>query len=263
MTFDRSRSVAAALYEVASSSSTNTELCARADREGMRDMTVMLTRYQSAGRGRLGRTWTAAPGAAVAASVLLRPRFADGSAPVADRLGWLPVIAGTAMAAAVRQVLPGRQVGFKWPNDVLVDGRKISGILAELLPSGTGVVVGSGINTRMTPEELPVPTATSLAVEGLAVDDALEDAVLAAYLEGLRARVAAYLSAGADAEASGIRADARAGCLTLGRSVNVDLPDGTVLRGTAVDLDPDGRLVVADEHGATRSVAAGDVTHVR
>ncbi len=263
MTFERSRSVAAALYEVASSSSTNTELCARADREGMRDLTVMLTRYQSAGRGRLGRSWTAPPGAAIAASVLLRPRLPDGTSPEPDRLGWLPLIAGTAMAAAVRQALPGREVGFKWPNDVLIGGRKVSGILAELLPAGTGVVIGSGLNTRMTEEELPVPSATSLAVEGLAVDDALEDAVLAAYLEGLRARVSAYLSAGADAEASGIRADARAGCLTLGRTVNVELPDGDLLRGTAVDLDRDGRLVVADEHGAARSVAAGDVTHVR
>ncbi len=263
MSFDRSRGVAAALYEVASSSSTNTELAARADREGMGDLTVMLTRYQSAGRGRLGRSWTAPPGASLAASVLLRPVLRDGLPPTPDRLGWLPVIAGTAMAAAVRAVLPAREVGFKWPNDVLVDGRKISGILAELLPAGTGVVIGAGLNTRMTAEELPVPTATSLAVEGVEVDDALEDAVLAAYLEGLAARVARYLAAGADADAAGVRADARANCLTVGRSVSVELPEGQVLRGTAMDLDVDGRLVIADEDGAMRSVAAGDVTHVR
>jgi BirA family biotin operon repressor/biotin-[acetyl-CoA-carboxylase] ligase len=263
MSFDRSRSVAAALYEVASSSSTNTELSARADREGMGDLTVMLTRYQSAGRGRLGRSWTAPPGAAVAASVLLRPRLPDGTIPAPDRLGWLPIIAGLAMTAAIRAALPGRTVGFKWPNDVLVDGRKICGILAELLPAGTGVVVGSGFNTRMTAEELPVATATSLAVEGAAVDDALEDAVLAAYLEGLHDRVDRYLAAGADADASGIRAEARASCLTLGREIGIELPGGETLRSAAVDLDADGRLVVADQHGARRSVAAGDVTHVR
>lgn len=263
MAFDRSRSVTSGLIEVASSSSTNSELSARADREGFPDLTVMLTRYQSAGRGRLGRSWNAPPGAALAASVLLRPRLADGTPVGPERLGWVPLIAGVAMAEAVASVLPERPVGFKWPNDVLVDGRKISGILAELLPSGTGVVVGSGINTRMTAEELPVPTATSLAVEGLAVDDALEDLVLAVYLEGLRDRMRRYLEAGCDAEVAGIRAQARARCVTLGRPVRVLMPDDSELRGDAVDLDVDGRLVVTGPDGQSRSVAAGDVTHVR
>jgi len=261
MSFDRSRSIAGAFYEVASSSSTNTELSARADREGMGDMTVMVTRYQSAGRGRLGRAWTAPPGAAVAVSVLLRPRSEDGSPVPPERLGWVPIIAGLAMSEAVGTVLPGRPWGFKWPNDVLVGDRKLCGILAELLPSGGGVVIGSGINTRMTLEERPVPTATSLAVEGVAVDDAVEDAVLAAYLGGLRNRVQRYVTLGA--EASGIRAEARVGCVTLGRQVRIELPAGDELRGTAVDLDADGRLVVRGEDGALRTVAAGDVTHVR
>lgn len=263
MSFDLSRQIVPSLSELPSSSSTNTELSVRADLEGLGDLTVILTRYQSAGRGRLGRSWTAPPGASIACSVLLRPRLPDGSPPPPERLGWIPVIAGIAMAQAVRSALPEREVGFKWPNDVLVDGRKICGILSELLPSGTGVVVGAGINTRMRPEELPVPTATSLSVEGLPVDDALEDLVLAAYLEGLRDRVARYLGAGADADASGIRTQARGACLTLGRAVRVELPDGAELRGTAVDLDADGRLVVAGEDGLSRSVAAGDVTHVR
>lgn len=263
MSFDRSREVAPALYELASSSSTNTELAARADREGFADLTVMLTRYQSAGKGRLGRSWTAPPGASVATSVLLRPRLPDGSTPTPDRLGWLPVIAGIAMAEAVAGALPDREVGFKWPNDVLVGGRKICGVLAELLHSGTGVVVGAGLNTRMTSDELPVPTATSLAIEGATVDDVLEDLVLAAYLEGLRDRVGRYLASGTDADASGIRAQARARCLTLGRAVRIELPGDGELIGTAVDLDADGRLIVADGDGVARSVAAGDVTHVR
>jgi BirA family biotin operon repressor/biotin-[acetyl-CoA-carboxylase] ligase len=263
MSFDRSREVAPALFELASSSSTNSELAARADREGFGDLTVMLTRYQSAGKGRLGRSWTAPPGASIATSVLLRPRMPDGSAPTPDRLGWLPVIAGVAMTEAVASALPGREVGFKWPNDVLVGGRKICGVLAELLHAGTGVVVGAGLNTRMTADELPVPTATSLAVEGLEVGDELEDLVLAAYLEGLRDRVGRYLASGTDADASGIRAQARGRCLTLGRSVRIELPGGDELHGTAVDLDADARLIVADRDGVARSVAAGDVTHVR
>jgi len=261
MSFDRSRAIAGDFYEVASSSSTNSELSARADREGMADLTVMLTRYQSAGRGRLGRAWTAPPGAAVAVSVLLRPTTPDGTPVPPERLGWLPIIAGLAMSEAIGSVLPGRPWGFKWPNDVLVGDRKLCGILAEMLPSGSGVVVGSGINTRMAHGELPVPTATSLALEGLEVDDALEDAVLATYLGGLRNRVRRYVALGA--EASGIRAEARAGCVTLGRQLRVELPDGRELRGTAVDLDEEGRLVVQGEDGVARSVAAGDVTHVR
>lgn len=263
MSFDRCREVVPALHELASSSSTNTELSARADREGLGHLTVMLTRYQSAGRGRHGRAWTAPPGASVALSVLLRPRLPDGSQPAPDILGWIPVIAGIAMVEAVSGALPGREVGFKWPNDVLVDGKKVCGILAELLPSGADVVVGSGLNTRMTPEELPVPTATSLAIEGVEVDNDLEDLVFAAYLEALHVRLDRYLAAGGDPDASGVRAQARARCLTLGRAVRVELPGDIQLRGTAVDLDEAGRLVVACDDGVTRSVAAGDVTHVR
>ncbi|TXK16237.1 biotin--[acetyl-CoA-carboxylase] ligase [Homoserinibacter sp. GY 40078] len=263
MTFDRSREVTPALYELPSSSSTNGELVARADREGLGDLTVLLTRYQSAGRGRLGRSWNAPPGASVAVSVLLRPTLADGTTTTPDRLGWIPVLAGVAMTEAVRSVLPDAEVGFKWPNDVLVGGRKICGVLGEMLPSGKGVVIGAGLNTRMTTDELPVPTATSLAIEGASVDDALEDLVIATYLEGVRARIARYLEVGADADASGLRAQARAACLTLGRQVRIELPGGEELRATAVDLDPDGRLVVADAEGNARSVAAGDVTHVR
>ena len=263
MSFDRCREVVPVLYELASSSSTNAELSARADRENLGDLTVMLTRYQSAGRGRHGRTWTAPPGASVALSVLLRPQLPDGSTPDVSTFGWLPIIAGVSMVEAVSGVLPAHDVGFKWPNDVLVGGRKICGILGELLPAGTGVVMGTGLNTRMTSEELPVPTATSFAVEGVEVDADLEDLVFAAYLEGLRVRVARYFAAGGDADASGLRAQARTRCLTLGRPVRVELPDGSQLLGTAVDLDVDGRLIVADGDGVARSVAAGDVTHVR
>ena len=263
MSFDRCREVVPVLYELASSSSTNSELSARADRENLGHLTVMLTRYQSAGRGRHGRTWTAPPGASVALSTLLRPRLADGSTPDISTYGWLPILAGVSMVEAVSGVLPDREVGFKWPNDVLVNGRKICGILGELLPAGTGVVMGTGLNTRMTEEELPVPTATSFAVEGIEVDAELEDLVFAAYLEGLRDRVARYFAAGGDADAAGLRALARSRCLTLGRPVRIELPDDTQLVGTAVDLDRDGRLVVADADGVARSVAAGDVTHVR
>ncbi|WP_167051086.1 biotin--[acetyl-CoA-carboxylase] ligase [Salinibacterium sp. ZJ77] len=263
MSFDRCREVVPVLHELASSSSTNGELSARADREGLSDFTVLLTRYQSAGRGRHGRAWTAPPGASVALSVLLRPRLPDGSPPDASALGWIPVLAGVAMVEAVSGALPDREVGFKWPNDVMVDGRKVCGILAELLPSGADIVVGSGLNTRMTPEELPVPTATSLVIEGAEVDSDLEDMVFAAYLEGLRVRLGRFLAAGGDADASGLRAHARARCLTLGRPVRIELPGDVQLFGTATDLDVDGRLMVACDDGVTRSVAAGDVTHVR
>src|SRR5699024_2341273 len=108
------------------------------------------------------RTWITPAGTALAVSVALH---ADKIEP--DLRGWIPLIAGVAMADAVAQQLP--RAGVKWPNDVLVGGRKICGILAEL--ASDTIVVGSGVNTRMTAEQLPTDTATSFAAEGVEVDE--------------------------------------------------------------------------------------------
>lgn len=244
--------VAARLLVLPSCGSTNAELRERADDAVVwPHLSVLVTDDQTSGRGRLDRTWSTPPGTALAVSVLLRDLPAD-----IEQWGWIPLAAGAAMADAVAAQLPAHGVGLKWPNDVLVDGRKICGILAEV--AGAAIIVGTGINTAMTAAQLPIPTATSFAALGVDVD---VDRLLADYLSGLSSAVAA-LTRDADAVASGLQAAVTARCLTLGQRVNVSLPDGTMLTGRAVRLAPDGRLVV-DDAGAEHEVASGDVVHVR
>ena len=253
MTFPHSTAAASRLDVVASTGSTNADLRAHADDEaGWPHLSAILTEDQVAGRGRLGRVWTARAGSAVALSVLLRvPRI-----PVAQR-GWIPLAAGLAMADAVAAQLPGRPVGVKWPNDVLVGERKICGILAEA--SGPDVViVGSGVNTRMTEEQLPVPTATSFAVEGADVD---VDLLAAGYLARLDGWIDGLAEHGS-AVASGLRDAVTARCVTLGRTVRVMLPAGDDLVGEAAGLGEDGCLLVW-AGGAVHRIAAGDVVHGR
>ena len=233
--------------------STNAKLLQGAadDPDGHPHLSVVLTTDQRSGRGRLGRTWTTPPGSALAVSVLLRV----GAVEVRDR-GWIPLVAGLAMTRAVAAQLPTLEVGLKWPNDVLVAGRKISGILTEVLPSDPmAVVVGAGVNTRMDAADLPVPTATSFAALGFEVDD---DRLLADYLEALRDLVARLAVGGGEAVHDAVEK----ACLTIGRQVAVSRPDDTTRHGEARGLDADGRLVV-DTAAGELVVAAGDVVHVR
>lgn len=269
--FPRAAAVTPRLQVVDSVDSTNAKLLrdAAADPDGHPHLAVVVTDDQRAGRGRLGRVWAAPAGTALAISVLLRVAAVE----VADR-GWIPLVAGSAMRRAIAAQLPGRAVTLKWPNDVLVgekDGgpsRKISGILAEVLPTDPmAVVVGAGVNTTMETVDLPVPTATSFADQGVDVD---EDRLLADYLEALRDGVAALAVGGHAAVADEIAEH----CSTLGEEVSVSLPvpaseagepggdvDAT-LRGVAVRLDASGRLVV-ESAGVETVVNAGDVVHVR
>jgi BirA family biotin operon repressor/biotin-[acetyl-CoA-carboxylase] ligase len=134
--------------------STNADLLARA-RSGAGEGLVLVAEAQTSGRGRMGRRWISPPRCALTFSVLLRPAVPAGL------LGWVPLLAGVAAASALRQTA-GVDAWLKWPNDVLVDGAKIAGILAERW--GNAVVIGTGINVLQQRGELPVPTATSLLV---------------------------------------------------------------------------------------------------
>ena len=222
-----------------------------ADDRAWPHLSVLLTGTQTAGRGRLDRSWTAPAGASLAVSVLLR-RLPSAI----EARGWIPLAAGVAMANAIAEQLPQNDVAVKWPNDVLIDGRKICGILAEATPDA--VIVGTGVNTAMTAAELPVPTATSFAVLGIAVDS---DLLLSAYLRALDTLLADLEAAG-DAVSSGLHALASDRCATIGLDVTVSLPGGKTLVGRATGLDADGRLVVLSE-GVESSISAGDVVHVR
>ncbi|PJJ71205.1 BirA family biotin operon repressor/biotin-[acetyl-CoA-carboxylase] ligase [Diaminobutyricimonas aerilata] len=262
MHLPRSSAVATELIVLDRTGSTNDVLLGGAAE--LPEFAVVLTTDQTAGRGRMGRQWVAPPGQTLAASVLLRPRLPAGEPLSLERYGWLPLLAGAAMTRAV-SALVGDGVGLKWPNDVQIDGRKVSGLLAELLPAGDGVVIGSGVNLEIPADALPTPTSTSLTLHGVRERGAdLVDAVLGAYLESLRRLYSELLEVGADASASGLAGEVEELCTTLGREVRVELPGGDRLFGTAVGIDGTGRLQVKrSSDGRLVAVAAGDVTHLR
>jgi len=232
--------------------STNADLLARGGPEGQ----VLVAEEQTAGRGRMGRSWVSQPGAALTFSVLLRP---SGVPPA--RRGWLPLLAGVAVATAVRSVA-GVPATLKWPNDVLADDKKLAGILAE--QSGELVVVGIGINVATPSDALPVsPTglpATSLLVEGA---DVPRDTLLIEVLRQLERLYLAFREA-PDPRRSGLLTSYVDLCATLGRAVRVELPGDRSVVGAAEGIDADGRLLVR-ETGTTSltPISAGDVIHLR
>lgn len=224
-------------------------------------LSTVLTLNQTSGRGRLGRVWTAPPNKTLAASVLVRPPAGSRAFP----FGWIPLLAGAAMSSAVDALIGAGRTGLKWPNDVQVDGLKICGVLTELVPAGNAVIVGTGVNLTLTSAELPVPTATSLALAGVqGTGDELVDLVLGRYLADLAELVDRLVEAGGDAMASGAHRVVSEWCRTLGRDVRVSLPGGNDLFGVATGIDDTGRLLVRSRPQLrTTAVAAGDVTHLR
>ena len=221
-------------------------------------LSLLLTTDQRAGRGRLDRSWTTPPGTALALSVVVHV----AAIPPASR-GWIPLVAGAAMTRAIAQQVrgTGHTARLKWPNDVLLDGYKVCGILAEVVPGHPDtVVIGSGVNTRMPKTDLPVEMATSFEALGIEVDD---DALVADYLTALAEHLDALVGARGNAAAAGVLAEVEALCSTLGSEVAVSLPDGNVLRGRAQRIDDDGRLVVEQDSEFESAVSAGDVVHVR
>jgi len=234
--------------------STNADVAERA-RAGAAEGLVLVAESQVGGRGRLGRTWAAPPRSGLTVSVLLRP---VGVAP--DAWPWLPLLTGVAVVEAVQRV-SDLAPGLKWPNDVLVDGRKLAGILLERVdsPAGPAAVVGLGLNVTLRAEERPVPAATSLLLEG--VESADRTVVLREFLRVFAALYDAWLAASGDAR-SGLADAYTSRCATLGRDVRIEVPVGGPVEGRAVRIDDDGRLVVATGGGEV-AVGAGDVTHVR
>ncbi|MBH0109458.1 biotin--[acetyl-CoA-carboxylase] ligase [Salinibacterium sp. NG22] len=236
--------------------STNQELLARATRGETEHLSALVTTNQTAGRGRLGREWVAPPGKTFAVSVLVAPE----NAPI-EALSWMPLIGGLAMARAVRSFVTDREVTLKWPNDVQIEGLKVSGLLSELVAGGTGVIVGAGLNLTIERDELPTSVSTSLVLEG--AEPSLDEA-LSRYLAELAQLVEQFITAGLDPVRSGVADAVRAECGTIGRRVRVELPGGARIFGTAETVDDQGRLVVKDDaNGLLQHVAAGDVTHLR
>ena len=229
--------------------STNAALAAAAV-AGAEEGLVVVAEDQTAGRGRLGRTWSSPARAGLTFSVLLRP----GAIP--DRTWtWVPLLTGLAVAESVEAV---SDVGtrLKWPNDVLVDGRKVAGVLVER--HNSALVVGVGLNVTTTARELPGPETTSLSLADAAVTD--RETLLRAVLRSLALRYLEWRDAGGDAAPiADLYADR---CATLGADLRVALPDGTTVEGTGERIDAHGRLVVRTALGE-ETLSAGDVLHVR
>jgi BirA family transcriptional regulator, biotin operon repressor / biotin---[acetyl-CoA-carboxylase] ligase len=228
--------------------STNDRLKALA-REGAPEWSVVSADRQSAGRGRQGRAWTS-PEGNVFLSVLLRPRFPE--------LTLIPLAAGLSVAEALPEV-PAR---LKWPNDVLVNDRKLAGILAEAQSGSSAVewvVVGIGVNVGLRAEDLPEDlreTATSWFIETGSARDPLE--VAAAVL--VRLRVWYHALAGGDAAAV-VAAWRERSVPWWGREV-VALAGADTVRGIARGVSESGALLV-EAGGTLREVLAGEVTMVR
>jgi BirA family transcriptional regulator, biotin operon repressor / biotin---[acetyl-CoA-carboxylase] ligase len=232
--------------------STNADLLARAAAGEDIDGVVLLAEYQTAGRGRHGRTWSAPPRSQIALSVGV------GVADVpAEAWGWLPLATGVAVVDALAETT-GIAAGLKWPNDVLVDDGKLAGILAEVAAPEPVVVVGLGLNVTMTAEEAPDPVATSLAMLGAPAAD--RNGLAAAVLRQLAARIGSWRTArGADATLAGAY---RSHSRTLGTRVRATLPGDRAVEGTAESIDELGRLRI-DTGTDMVTVSAGDITHLR
>ena len=248
---------------MAETGSTNADLIQ--DSANTDDFSVLVAGFQTAGRGRAGRDWVAPSGSSLFVSVLLKP-----AGVAATNFSWLPLLAGLAMTKTVAKFLPEREVGLKWPNDVLVGEKKISGVLSELIGDQSGVVIGAGLNLLQQKTDLPIENATSLVIEGATSINL--DEVLAGYLANLRELYLEWVQASGNAVASGLRNQVIQACSTLDRSgnnrVRAILPASasaeSEILGAAVGVDDTGRLIIQpDGQPDVIAVAAGDIVHLR
>jgi BirA family biotin operon repressor/biotin-[acetyl-CoA-carboxylase] ligase len=213
--------------------------------DGAEDRTVVVADYQAAGRGRRGRTWEASPGQGLLATILVRPRLAHAQWPAYSLATAVAVAEALARSAALAARL-------KWPNDVLIRGRKIAGILLEsrIAAGSTTAAVAIGIGVNLGQRAFPAALAaraTSVAIEAGRVVS--RDAMLATLLDAFDEWRARLEGEGMAA----VRARWLALADTIGRRVSID-----GVSGVAVDLDPDGALVLADGPRRHR-VVAGEV----
>lgn len=208
---------------------------------GLPEGAVAVAEHQTGGRGRHGRAWVAPPGSSLLVSLLLRP-------PLERRVPELSLVAALAVSEAIEE-RTGARAGVKWPNDVLIDGRKVAGILAEL--RGATVVLGIGVNVSQAEEELPADAPTppgSLRSTTGATTERVD--LLAAILERLERGYDAWRVDGLEALMPGIEARD----VLRGRAVTLDQDELTARR-----ILPNGRLEVADAGGEVRALESGEV----
>lgn len=259
------------LTVVESTGSTNADLLrgVTEDPRAWPDLSVLTAEYQSAARGRLDRRWEAPARSSVSVSIVLRPVNAEGRPLPTQSYSWLSLLAALALREALLETaaIPAE---LKWPNDVLVRGRKIAGILAQLGPLGEGaappVVLGTGLNVTLTDAELPVPTATSLLLEDPATVD--RTVLLKSYLARFATLYRSFCNADGDPTAGmaggpSLHKRVEAVLTTLGKQVRAQLPGDHEIIGHASRLDDYGSLMVVDSAAHEHVVTAGDVVHLR
>jgi BirA family biotin operon repressor/biotin-[acetyl-CoA-carboxylase] ligase len=234
---------------VPQTASTSADVAA-AVREGAAGGLVVIAEQQTAGRGRLDRTWQSPARAGLLLSVLLRPEVDPARWPMLSLLAGLAAVEGLVSVGNV-------DARLKWPNDVMVDGLKLGGILAERVDDA--VIVGIGINVSTRRDELPVDSATSLALLGGCTD---REILVKEVLRALHRRYAAWRDTGGDA--STVIPAYRERCETIGQVIDLHLPGGEMVRGNVVGVDDDGLLLLRSEAtGEQRAWLVGDVTKVR
>lgn len=215
---------------VATTGSTNADLLAALDAGTAGARSVLVADHQSAGRGRLDRRWDAPAGTNLLVSIAIAP-VPTPPATATQRIG-------LAAVAAARRFRPDARIGLKWPNDVMLDGAKLAGILAQRSSTVDAVVVGIGLNVGWAPDgaaALGAGSPADVLGELLAALDVLPDDIGDLYRRDL---------------------------LTLGAAVRVELPDGTAVDGVASDVDEVGRLIV-DTSDGVRVFDVGDIVHAR
>lgn len=225
--------------------STNTDLLAAVEAGAVGDRTALVADHQVAGRGRLDRVWSAPSGA----NLLVSLAFTGPPEPAV----LLTQRVGLATLAACRRsgAGGGADVTLKWPNDVLLDGAKVAGILAQRSAATGSVVVGVGLNVGWAPEG-----AARLVDRNDPDRDPNPDSVSVA---GVLCRLLqAYDSLPVDCTER-----YRSELGTIGREVSVEMPDGSTLTGRARDVDAAGRLVVEQADGTQHRLDVGDVVHAR
>ena len=228
-----------------------------ADHPGQSDRTtVVVTDNQVAGRGRMGRMWHTGPGQGLAVSIQLART--DIPSPMSTKwLQWLALVVGASLAETISPLLSG-PVSVKWPNDVLVSGKKVAGVLGEITPRGD-VLVGVGINLSYAEADLPTPESTSLNLHGASLSG-LADRVIA----GLLSNVLRTLPRIVLTVDEPTRSWVTSWLGTIGQRVRVSQAAGHVVVGVATGLDEDGSLLVVPEGGSSPVViSVGDIEHLR
>ena len=220
--------------------STQSLLVTRANAGKVKPGDVITANFQRAGRGRMSRTFEAPKNSALLFSFYLSPQRKK------EDWGWISLIAG----ASVAQTLNKYGASVKWPNDILIKEKKVSGLIAEI--TGDGVVVGIGINVGMNAEELPVPTATSLALEGATEID--RNHLLAQVLSQFESNFVSW-----DQGDDSIIELYKSLSSTLGTKVQIHYPNDLIEKGVAIGISPRGELIL----DSGTYVQAGDVVHLR